>query len=238
MRRYITACLFLSFLVLFFSSCAQRRLIRERFRNLEGKEEIVVVIIGNSFYETRWKAETDSYLRNYLKQELGRIFTGRLSIINSSRPDDTVHSLRLRVQADVLSYRPDLVFLMIGLFDSNTTAMSTTTYREQIKELFGVLKKHDVFVIVLSAVGFRDATSIYDSRMERLEEFNEVTVWEAGHHGFPVIDVAGYVERLRLTDTEEYQSLFKDNMRLNEKGQKFVIDYVVRNLNKAYGRRD
>jgi len=238
MRRYLTAYLAFSFFILSLCSCAQRRLIRDRFRNLEGKEEIVVILIGNSFYETRWKAETDSYLRNYLKRELGRIFSGRLSIINSSRPDDTVHSLRLRVQADVLSYRPDLVFLMIGLFDSNTTAMSTTTYREQIKELFGILRKHDIFVIVLSAVGFKDATSIYDSRMERLGEFNEVTAWEAGHHGFPVIDVAEYVERLRLTDTEEYQSLFKDNMRLNEKGQKFVIDYVMKNLNKAYRKRD
>ncbi len=230
--RFMT-CLALSFFIVFSSCMTRKRLIREKFRSLEGKEDVTVVIMGNSLYGIRWLSETNSVQGNFLKKELNDIIDSRISIINTSLPDDTVSSAKRRVQADILSYRPDIVLLMLGFMDANRAGLSKVTYREQLKELYGILKKHDVFVIVLTTTGLRDTNTAYDSRVERLAEFNEITIWEAGHHNFPVIDVATYMDRMRISANDKYRSMFGNDFILNDKGQEYIMAYVIKLIRKA-----
>ncbi len=238
-RRFHAVTSLLVILVTFFSGCAaNRKMINERFRDLEGKEHLTVIMLGNAFYEPRWEAGTASFMRGYMKSLLGEVTNSDVSVLNASLPEDTFADIMRRVDMDIISYRPDIVFMMVGLFDSNRRGLSETTFREQVKELFSVFNKYGVFVVVLTSIGYRDAYYIADERILRLKEFNEMIVWEAGLHQLPVIDVFGYVERLRQTDHAEYQTLFKDQILLNDKGYDYVLSYVKNNITKAYRQRD
>jgi len=234
LRRIFTVCLTV-YVVLFVAGCMTKKgLIRDHFRNLEGKEHLTVVILGNAFFEPRWQADTNSFLRDYLKREFRDLTDAEVSIINSSLPEDTFADVRRRVDMDIISYRPDLVIMMLGLFDSNRLGLSETTFREQLKELYGILAEHDIFVVVLTTIGFRDAVMLVDDRISRLREFNEMIMWEAGHQGFPVIDIGNRIDHLRETNPDEYQSLFKDQILLNEKGYEYIFSYVMKQFRDAY----
>lgn len=236
-QHFITYFALFIFTVLL-SCMTKQRLIREKFRSLNEKEHVSVVLLGNSLSGRRWLSETNSVQGNYLKEHLGELLgSSKISIINSSTPDDTFNSTKRRVQEDVLSYRPDIVILMIGLLDSYLPGLSDDTFRMQVKDLFDILHKHNTFVIVLTAVGFRDVMPGYDSRLDRLSQFNEIIIWEAGSHNFPVIDAGGYLDRLRIWNPKEYRSMFLDEFLLNEKGQEYIMEYVIKHLNKAYKKR-
>jgi len=70
--------------------------------------------------------------------------------------------------------------------------------------------------------------------MERLKKYNEIILWEAGHHEFAVIDVGEYFERLRVSNFDEYYTLFLNELMLNQKGKEYVFDYVFDYIDKAY----
>lgn len=234
MKRYLIV-LFAAALLVVSSGCtSNRRLIGDRLRAVEGNEKFTVVLIGNSFYETQWRAMTDSHIRQFLKRELSTFIDADISVINSSRAEDAVSDIMRRIQPDVLSFRPSIVLLMIGQFDSNRAGLTEETYREQVKNLFAYCVEHDLFPIVLTPVAYRDAVQMRNELVERLKMFNEITMFEAGHHGFPVIDTFAYVDHLRETNPEEYRSLFKDQIVFSDKGCDYVLSYVVKKMRASY----
>ena len=117
---------------------------------------------------------------------------------------------------------------------SNRTIKSYNQMDEKLIE--SLLKEYETFVIVLTSPGVRDMKIGYDSDMDRLNEFNTLIIWEAGHHDFPVIDVGGYMKRLLESDPEEYRSMFRNEMILNDKGHNYIMTYVMKHLRKAYKR--
>ena len=73
--------------------------------------------------------------------------------------------------------------------------------------------------------------SIFSVSLEK--EFNEIIIWEAGLHRFPLIDVAQYMENLRITGPDEYASMFQDEYFFNDKGQEYIASYVMKRIKKA-----
>ena len=55
-----------------------------------------------------------------LKQKVGELFGRPVSLINSSRDDESYTFAPRRIQADIQSYRPDITFVMLGLVDALT----------------------------------------------------------------------------------------------------------------------
>lgn len=222
----------------FAGGCAvNKRLIHDHLRNLQGKDHLSVVVIGNSFFENRWQTGHDSFLRSYIKRELTGLFDTDISVINSSRPEDTFSDVKRRIQADIVSYRPDIVFLMIGLFDSNRAGLSEETFKDQARDMFEYLAKNNIFVVVMTPVAYRDAVQLVNDKIQRLKMFNEIITFEAGHQNFPVIDVFGYVDRLRETSPNDYKALFQDQIILSDKGCEYVMSYVFKYFDSAFQKR-
>ena len=67
---------------------------------------------------------------------------------------------------------------------------------------------------------------------DKLEEFNENTLWAAGNNGLPIIDVAGYMKRLRNLKPDKYRSMFIDDIHLNREGQEYVAEYIFNKIKK------
>ena len=122
---------------------------------------------------------------------------------------------------------------MLGALDSVLPGLTNDTFRGQVNEFMNILQEHKVFVFVMTPVGFRDFFPGFDSRVDRLEELNKIILWEAGLHRYPVIDVGEYMGRLRMNNAEKYRSMFSNEYQLNEMGQRYVLEYVVKHIKKA-----
>ena len=110
-----------------------------------------------------------------------------------------------------------------------------STHKQNINNFYSILKESGTFVIVLTTPGFRDFKSENDQNAERLEEFNNIVMNAARYYHYPFIDVARYLNDVRLTNPDEYRSLFIDSFTFNEKGMQYIADYIFQRLTRVLG---
>jgi len=172
---------------------------------------------------------------SFLKPMFGELFKRRISLINSSRPDESYRFAHRRIQADILSFRPDITFVMLGIVDAFTPRILQSTHKENMNKFYSILKESRTFVIVLTTTGLKDFMINNDPRVQMLDEFNEIVRDYARYYHYPLIDVARYMENLRLSKPDEYRSLFSGPFMFNEKGNKYIADYIFQRITKILG---
>jgi len=214
----------------FFSCVTRNAILREHLSSLRLKDEVVIVILGDSISGGGGISGTGSSYGSFLKPMLGNLFTRRISLINTSREDESYRFAHRRIQEDILSYRPDIAFVMLGIVDAFTPGLLLSTHINNVNNFYSILKDDGVFVIVLTTTWLRDVNSRNDSRYRRLNEFNDVIRDYARYYHYPVIDVARHMEKLMLSKPDEYRSLFSDAVLLNNEGKKFIADYIYQSF--------
>ncbi|MFA6470488.1 MAG: SGNH/GDSL hydrolase family protein [Candidatus Latescibacterota bacterium] len=202
------------------------------FKSLKGKKEISVVIVGDSI-SGQENSVTGSSYGTFLKPKLEKLLNTRVSMINSSRPEDTVDKVSRRIQEDIQSFRPDVVFIMLGMVDSTLPQLLEQDYEGIAGNYFKKLEREGIFAVVVTSTGYRDWVSGNDERRIRLREFNDITMYRATMAHLPVLDLGEHIDVLRRTKPDEYRSLFQDDIHLSEKGQMFVADYLYNQIERA-----
>jgi len=195
----------------------------------------VVVVFGDSISGSGQSSGIGSSYGSFLKPMLAGLFESRISLINSSLPDESYRFAHRRIQADILSFRPDITFVMLGLVDTFTPRILQSTHKENIDNFFSILKESRTFVIVLTTTGLKDFAIKNDPRVQILDEFNEIVRDYARYYHYPLIDVARYMENLRFSKPDEYRSLFSGPFMLNEKGNKYIADCIFQRITKIMG---
>ncbi len=234
MKRWTETFLFITSFVLLFSCLTTKKMLQMHFQSLRNKDEIIVVIFGDSISGGRFSGGSASY-GSLLKPKLRDLFKSRISMLISSRPYESYETGYRNIQADILSYRPDIVFVMLGSVDTFNRPGLSSTHKENINNFYSILKESGLFVIVLTTPGFRDFKSENDKNAERLEEFNNIVGNVARYYHYPLIDVARYLNDVRLTNPDEYHSLFSDSFTFNEKGMQYIADYIFQRLTGVLG---
>jgi len=221
---------------MFFSCLTTNKMLRQHFHSLKSKEEIVVVIFGDTISGGGGLSTLGSSYGSLLKPMLAELFKSRVSLLNTSRPDESYRFAQRRVQEDILSFRPDIVFIMLGLIDAITPGLLQSDHKKNINDFYSILKKSGTFVIVLTTTTLRDYKAKDDQRAKRIEDFNETIRNCARYYHYPLIDVARYMQELRLTKPDEYRSLFSGSIMLNERGNKYIADYIFQRITKILGK--
>ena len=226
----------LSFFVVFFSCFTTKKILLQHFMSLKSKDDIVVVIFGDSISGGEGSSYTSASYGKFLKPMLGDLFKSRISLINSCRQYESYRFAHRRIQEDILSYRPDIVFIMLGFVDAFTPGTLQKTHVKNIKKFYSILKKSETFVIILTVNGPRDLKLKNDQRVNILQNFNDILRDYSLYFQFPLIDVARYMENLRFSKPDEYRSLFSDNILLNEKGKKYIAHFIFQRITKILGK--
>ncbi|MHB9029806.1 MAG: SGNH/GDSL hydrolase family protein [Candidatus Latescibacterota bacterium] len=208
--------------------------IADTFRLLKGKREVTVVVVGDSVTGSTAPGAGDSFASR-LKPKFAEFLGSRISLINSSRPNQTYDQARRFYQEDILSFRPDVVIIMLGLVDSSQEQMYLTMFEEATSLYFDLLRKEETLVIVLTPPGYkeRDRTGGYQ---ERLDEFNEELIRQARFRHFPVIDIARHMGILWSDNPEQYRRMFSDMVHLSNEGSEFVADYIMNTIRQTVER--
>ena len=235
MKRYFVKLLVLVSIIIFFSCLTTNKMLRQHFHSLKSKEEIVVVIFGDTISGGGGLSIFGSSYGSLLKHMLAELIKSRISLLNTSRPDESYRFAYRRVQEDILSFRPDIVFIMLGLIDAMTPGLFQSDHKKNINDFYSNLKKSGTFVIVLTTTTLRDYKAKDDPRAQRIEDFNETIRDCARYYHYPLIDVARYMQELRLSKSDEYRSLFSGSVMFNEKGNKYIADYIFQRIIKILG---
>ncbi|MCE5250333.1 SGNH/GDSL hydrolase family protein [bacterium] len=223
---------------LFFSCQGSRALIREKFETLRNRQEITVVVFGDSISGGRWFSETGTSYASFMKPMMEDVLGCKVSMINSSVADDTYKNAIRRIQEDILSFRPDVVFVMLGFVDSTTSGLYQQVFKKQVEDFMKNLQEHKIFAVILTSTGFRDIENTKDFRYMRLKEFNDIVTYAAALYHYPSIDVCAHMEKVFKTKPDEYRSMFSDPVHLNEKGQIFVAEYIMKSITNTLKKND
>ena len=227
---------FMIIAVLFAVACSpMRTVLREELAALRQKDHVVVVMYGD---ELSWGGDEYDSGNSYgsmLKPRLQEFFGAKVSFINSSREFESFQFASRRIDEDILSFRPDIVFVMLGRVDAYTEGLPIETHRRNVDNFLGALKHEDRFVIVLTSPGLQNFAFMDPDDLDWYREYTQVVRNEARVYRYPVIDVEYRVRRVLLQDPKEYYTLFVDNSHLSEKGKIFIADYIFEQFVSVMG---
>jgi lysophospholipase L1-like esterase len=214
-------------------SCEQSdtRRMAERFGAMKGKSEITVVLVGDTISDPN-SSMTGSSWGRLLKALLADYMGSRISLINSIQPDLTFHNALRHMQEDIISYRPDVVIVMLGSNDAASPELSSEAFKNITEAFFAALRKEDILTLVVTSTGYRDAAP-GDGKSEELYDFNKIVSLQARMQHCPVIDAAGMMDDLLKKDPDTYRSLFVDPMHLSEKGKERLAEFVFDSIRKV-----
>ena len=217
-------------LIVLATSCSNRILSRN-LRALHGRDSVTVVLYGPPLTGGRWMGGMMSPVNRNFADKLGELLDARVSVINNSAPDATYVTAINYFGELFTSYRPDIVILMLGSRDATMTGISSQAYREYVEELLTMFRDEGIFTVVLTGVGYQSFNPGYDRRLERLGEYNEITIWKA--LDTPVIDIGANMKRIRETAPEEFRAMFASEYVLNDSGKEYVFDFLLARFRKV-----
>jgi|GEM_PF-2730913 lysophospholipase L1-like esterase len=231
-KCFLPALFIISFVLIF--SCMSNRIIRENLQPLKSKREIVLLIFGDSVSGGTGVAGIRDFYGGILKQRISELFERPVSFINSSRADESYLFAPRRIQSDIQSFRPDIVFIMLGLVDAFMPNMPPSAQKKSLDKLYSTLQRNNTFVIVLTTTGLRDFAGTDDPRLITLKEYNQIVRESALYHHFPVVDIFRHMEKYRMLHPEEYRTLFASQFLLSKKGHEFVADFIYQSIEQNF----
>jgi hypothetical protein len=110
-------------------------------------------------------------------------------------------------------------------------------HRKNVESLLGTLSKEEKFVVVLTSPGLRSFPYAGADDIAWFDLFAQETRYGAQLYRFPLIDVGERMKQLMLQNSDEYESMFSDNVYLSEKGKQFVADFVFRRFQSVMEQR-
>lgn len=226
-------CITLLAMALVLSCAGPVPLIRSHIATLAEKDELVIVMYGDELSGGDTSFDRANSWAGMLKPRFVELFGKRISFINSSRMYESFQTAQRRMEEDILSYRPDIVLVMLGRVDAFSMDMPLRTHESNVEEFLGELKKRNKFVVLITSPGLMSFPAADDETLDMFDRFIQTTSDGARMYRFPVIDVAGRMERLLRRDPVRYMSLFADNSTLNLEGKEYVGDIVFEYFQEA-----
>lgn len=208
--------------------------IIQAFSRIKGKQEVSVVLVGDSVSGVEG-SETGASYGTFLKQKLASYLGARISVVNSSHADETFDRAIRHLPEDVFSFRPDMTLIMLGMTDANEKGVYLQFFKDVASSYFSQIQNAGTFAIVLTTTGYSDLKP-GDTAFDRLRDFNDTITFQAKLNHIPVIDVAAHMEKLRQNKPEEYRAMFRDRIHLNDQGLEYVADFVFQTIRSTVER--
>lgn len=180
-----------------------------------------IVCIGDSLTYGYGVDPFDSWVR------LVRNRTG-LDIINKGINGDTTDGMLYRFEMDVISRKPDTVFMMGGsndiimnvdlsIIESNINAMCQLAIKKSIEPIIGIPPNVDVGNVREDWANYSDFIKV----AERLGKYRERLLHYSRNSGIRYLDFYSEIPRHAI---EGISGLYFDGLHLNEMGHRIMAD--------------
>jgi lysophospholipase L1-like esterase len=199
------------------------------------KDNDRIVFFGDSI--TQLGVQSNGYI-TLIKDSLEKS-NPTVEIIGAGISGNKVPDLQARVDKDVISKKPTIVFIYIGINDvwhSITPGLHGTPkdiYEAGLKEIIGKIKNAGAKVILCtpSVIGEKEHnTNVID---QLLDEYAEISRKVASGTGVQLCDLhKNFIDYLSAhnPDNKEKGILTVDGVHLNDAGNRFVADEMMKML--------
>lgn len=148
----------------------------------------------------------------------------QLEVINAGVSGNTTTAALARMEADVLSRKPNLVAIMFGMND--TLRVSPSEYRDNLKELVARAVGQGVEVILMTPNTIHAGDARWSP--ERVGEYAGIVRQVGKELGVPVADCFGRYQAEADKDRQAWVRLMSDMVHPNLHGHKLFAEEVAR----------
>jgi lysophospholipase L1-like esterase len=177
-------------------------------------------------------------IKNALKEKYPDL---GIDVIGAGISGNKVPDLQRRLEKDVLSKKPTIVVIYIGINDvwhgENDPARGTTKdkYEAGLLEIIGKIKDSGARVVLCTPTVIGEKKSGANKLDSRLDEYSEISRKVAKETGSQLCDLhkafQDYVEK-NNAENKESGVLTTDRVHLNDAGNKLVADTILTTLTK------
>lgn len=198
-----------------------------------------IVFFGDSI--TQAGAEPGGYVQIISDSLTARYPEKQIEVIGAGISGNKVPDLQARLERDVLAHDPTTVVIYIGINDvwhwelPNHTGTPTDQFEAGLRSIVDTLQTSGARVLLCtpSMIGEKhDGTNPQDAM---LDEYSSISRSVAQDLGAETCDLrAEFVEYLREHNTENQEKdvLTTDGVHLNEAGNQFVADRILKALER------
>jgi len=156
----------------------------------------------------------------------------KFEFIGSGIGGNKVYDLYLRLEEDVLSKSPDIVFIYVGVNDvwhkqSHGTGTDADKFEKFYHALVTRIKAKGAEVILVTPAVIGERTDFSNELDGDLNKYSNIIRSLAKQHNLKLVDLRStFLEHNRRYNTENKESgiLTTDRVHLNEKGNQLVAD--------------
>lgn len=181
---------------------------------------VTIAALGDSL-TSGWLVKK-GYLDYLQEMLLNKYPRTKLNIINRGVPGDTARGGRERIEKDILTGKPDAVFVQFALNDA-FTGYSPSEFRENIQEIIDRVNEDteaEIILITSTYLGFGfggDAAKTFYNVLESISEKNKISI----------VRVDEYWKK-NIVDRDHFLNfVLDDHLHPNENGYKLMAEAIM-----------
>jgi lysophospholipase L1-like esterase len=166
--------------------------------------------------------------------------SGQFELMGAGIGGNKVYDLYLRLEDDVLSKKPDVVFIYVGINDvwhksSSGTGTDPDKYVKFYEALIKKMKAQNIRVILCTPTVIGEKNDNSNMQDGDLNQYSKLIRDIATKHSLQVCDLRKYFQEYlskNNPDNKEKEILTTDRVHLNETGNKFLAEKMMEALLK------
>ncbi|WP_254561743.1 SGNH/GDSL hydrolase family protein [Dyadobacter diqingensis] len=161
--------------------------------------------------------------------------SGQFELLGAGIGGNKVYDLYLRLEDDVLSKKPDVVFIYVGINDvwhksSSGTGTDPDKYVKFYEALIKKMKAQNIRVILCTPTVIGEKNDNSNMQDGDLNQYSKLIRDIAAKHSLQVCDLRKYFQEYlskNNPDNKEKEILTTDRVHLNETGNKFLAEKMM-----------
>jgi len=164
-----------------------------------------------------------------------------IEVINAGVSGNKVPNLQARLEKDVLSKKPTLVIIYIGINDvwhgekNPANGTSKEKFEEGLKDIVGKIQAIGGRVVICTPTVIGEKTGGANSLDAKLDEYSDISRKVAKELKLPLCDLRqAFVDHLKANNAknDEKGVLTGDRVHLNEAGNKLVAETMLKTIDR------
>ncbi len=194
--------------------------LKKTIDKINAGQELKIIALGDSL--TYGWMVNKGYL-DFLEEMLSRKYPeNKITIINKGVPGDTAEEGRQRLEKDVISYSPDLLFIQFALNDA-FSGYSVTGFSENISVIIAEIKKQTRAEILLMT-----SSPLDQENKDLIKDYYEALLDIAKKESVEIVCIHEYLEQ-KMADGIDVTVLFQaDAVHPEEQGYQFMAEAIFK----------
>ncbi|WP_235296970.1 SGNH/GDSL hydrolase family protein [Portibacter marinus] len=201
-------------------------------------EKKKVIFFGDSITQAAVQEGGYITLIDSLMQASGQ--SSNFDLVGKGISGNKVYDLYLRMQDDVVSQKPDIVFIYIGVNDvwhkqSHGTGTDADKFQRFYQAIIDTLQSHSIDLVLVTPGVIGEKTDYSNTLDGDLNEYTKIIKALAAKNGTELIDLRGAMidyARTNNPQNKEKGILTSDRVHLNKQGNLFVAELFFKMLQK------